>query len=163
MVTCSCIIVLENVKETKMEWKQIRDSLYSVSTTGLVMSDRTGKLIKSRKDRYGYSIITLHSTLLGNTYKVHRLVAEVFIDNTYNKPTVNHKNSVRHDNNVSNLEWATMKENIAHAIEEGNLDNLKFFEARSKYHNSDKIRSIASTMGNKHKYKNLKQFNAGEK
>lgn len=46
---------------------------------------------------------------------VHRAVAKAFLPNPYNKKTVNHKDMDRLNNNISNLEWATHKENIQHA------------------------------------------------
>ena len=57
---------------------------------------------------------------------VHRLVAEAFIPNPYNKPTVNHKNGCKQDNFDTNLEWATYEEQHAHAVKLGlrNMDSI---------------------------------------
>jgi hypothetical protein len=77
------------------------------------------KIMKLKLRNNGYLEIDL---CIDNKHKyvmVHRLVAIAFIDNIDNKPCINHKNGIKIDNRVYNLEWCTYRENTIHAYETG--------------------------------------------
>jgi len=100
-----------------MEWKLIEDK-YEVSDTGLVRSNGV-LILKTRKDRYGYEIVTLWVAGKALTRKVHRLVASAFLENPLGLETVNHKDGIKLNNFKTNLEWATRADNHKHAFETG--------------------------------------------
>ena len=66
----------------------------------------------------GYEAVGLSKSGRMTGKLVHRLVLSAFEPNTENKRTVNHKNGIRNDNNIGNLEWATTSENISHSYRE---------------------------------------------
>ena len=76
------------------------------------------------KDKDGYLLCALKH----KWYKVHRLVAQHFLNNPLNKKNVNHINGIKSDNRVENLEWCTHKENMQHAV----LNNLNGFAKGEK-------------------------------
>ena len=111
-------------------WKEIQgyEGLYEVSDKGRVKSlerivkysnsDKThtvkAKILKSCKKENKYLIVGLNKDGVRRNKYVHRLVAQAFILNPENKPTVNHIDCNPLNNNVENLEWATYKEQEEH-------------------------------------------------
>lgn len=104
------------------EWRDIEgyEGMYQVSTLGRVRSlDRVlgnnhfqqGRMCKLRLKKGGYISVQLCKNSKHHEKNVHRLVAQAFIPNPDNKPTVNHIDEDKTNNAVSNLEWATHKEN----------------------------------------------------
>lgn len=97
-------------------WKEIDN--YRVSSLGKIISNRGNKELKMLYVK-GYNRVNLSKNGKVRQTSVHRLVAEAFILNTEKKPFVNHKNGIKDDNRVENLEWTTAKENIRHAWDTG--------------------------------------------
>lgn len=90
---------------------------YSVSSHGRVLSKKFNepKILVQRLSPYGYPTVGLSHANKKKGLVVHRLVAKAFIPNPLNKATVNHKNGIKTDNRVENLEWMTNSENIKDA------------------------------------------------
>jgi len=75
-----------------------------------------GKILSPGLSGSGYLIVSLTRNNRRYNKLLHRLLAEAFIENPENKPTVNHKNGIRIDNRLENLEWATYSENVLHSF-----------------------------------------------
>lgn len=129
------------------EWKFVKnyEGYYEVSTHGRVRSvdrktnaaiknntqtTKKGKMLKLSLKRNGYLAFDASKENECKTKTVHRVIAETFIANTENKAVVNHKNGIKTDNRVSNLEWVTNSENTQHAYELGLLKSTKNKEVK---------------------------------
>lgn len=88
---------------------------YQVDVEGKIINTETGRVLKQQISR-GYLTIQLYD-LEGKPKKirVHRLVAQIFKPNPLKLSEVNHKDGVKTNNHVDNLEWVTPKENDKHA------------------------------------------------
>ena len=120
-------------------WKEIPDcdGLYLANENGQIKSkdrprrhfsikneecfyNRKGIILKPVLDTSGYYRVTItFKNHKQKVFQVHRLIAKTFIPNPENKPQVNHKDGDKTNNNVENLEWVTVQENIVHAFQKG--------------------------------------------
>lgn len=101
------------------EWKQIDgfEGLYAVSSKGRVMNLKSGKVLKNKSNNHGYPYVALpKGDGKSKNMLVHRLVAQAFIPNPLNLPEVNHRNEIKTDNDVNNLEWVSRSENVRYSI-----------------------------------------------
>jgi hypothetical protein len=130
--------------ETVEVWKDIKgyEGHYQVSDCGRVKSlsrvvkSRVGVfgtkkeiILKTFKNRDGYLKYKLCINGKEKSVISHRLVANEFLENPFNKPQVNHKNGIKDDNRVDNLEWVTSSENVIHSL----ANNLKIPQKGSKH------------------------------
>ena len=103
-------------------WKDIKEfeEKYQISDKGNVKSlprykRKKEKILKPGLNNYGYFVVVLMKNKIRYDRIVHRLVAGHFISNPENKPQVNHKNGIKTDNKIKNLEWCTNSENKKHS------------------------------------------------
>lgn len=105
-------------------WKQYRDTNYEVSDLGNVRNKKTKKIKKQQKKYNGkyendYMRVSLYLNNKDIMVSVHRMVAECFLKDFNEELEVNHKNSIRYDNRLCNLEMTTREGNYQYAINNG--------------------------------------------
>lgn len=153
-----------NIRGDTEIWKDIPgyEKLYKISSSGIVRSYdkivRNGKynqnrVILGRNLKYtlargGYYTVGLTKDRKQKVYFVHRLVAITFIDNPNDYPVINHKNAVRTDNRVSNLEWCTYSYNTLYSFREMGRQPVNKGERGAKSHLSKEICQIDIQTGN---------------
>jgi hypothetical protein len=111
-------------------WKPIKDfeDYYDVSSLGRfrskdrriirhngIIENKPKRILKNNYYSNGYVQLILYVEKVRFNFLAHRVIAEHFIENPLDGGVVNHKNMIKWDNRVSNLEWCTHKQNIQHA------------------------------------------------
>lgn len=101
---------------------------YTVTDQGEIIGPRK-KLLKKKRQKTLYETVILKN----KTLYVHRLVAMAFLEKIEGKTVVNHKNGIKYDNRLINLEWVTQSENMKHfaksKIKDDQLGEIEFLQA----------------------------------
>ena len=97
---------------------------YEVSITGEIRNKTTKRVKKQYIGSTGYYMVTFSLKGKSKPQRVHRIIAQAFIENIEKKPHINHIDGNKLNNDVSNLEWVNHKENMIHAVDSGLIDNL---------------------------------------
>jgi hypothetical protein len=117
------------------EWKPVSFApRYMVSNYGRAIGPHGPMKPTVNDDGYPQIKICVDGTAgSSKSFKVHRLVAAEFIPPVAGKPFINHKNGVKNENDVENLEWCTFRENVIHGYRVlGRTDKLGEGQAASK-------------------------------
>lgn len=130
---------------------------YLVSNTGKIKGVKTGIIRTQNINHEGYYCVSIslgcreHKMCI----KVHRAVAETFLKNHYNYPTINHIDGNKANNCVNNLEWCSYQYNTLHAIK----NNLLTFDDKKKRVISLKDGKIFESISDAGRYYNHENFN----
>lgn len=139
------------------EWKEINED-YVVSSNGKVISRKFGRIryLKPATNRWGYQYVALCMNGVKTYRSIHRLVALAFLGSVEGKE-INHKNGIKSDNNVDNLEWVTSSENKYHSYKSlghkpatgetngaSKLKESQVLDIRERHSSGESIKSIAS-------------------
>lgn len=144
-----------NVKypiQIKEVWRDVKglEGFYQVSNIGRIKSlvgwnghkyVRREKIILPTPDKEGRMHIKLSKFGEKINLKIHRIIAEAFIPNPNSYKVINHVDSNPSNNDISNLEWCTQKQNVIHEYRFGNLRkkknttvaNRRAYDKRGKY------------------------------
>ena len=128
------------------QWLPIEgyEDLYQVSNLGRVKSlnyrkSNQEKILKQDTNKKGYQQVQLYKDRKPKTFRVHRLVANAFIPNPNNLPQVNHKDEVKANNHVSNLEWCTVEYNINYGTRNEKVSKLMYGKLGKDCPNSKQV------------------------
>ncbi len=159
-------IVGETWKQIQFSgWKQLRNK-YAVSSTGRISSYKEdvhedGKLLRGSITT-GYRTLNLHRPGNKGTLYIHREMAKLFLTKASARfKYVIHKNHNKLDNNIINLQWATLEEMIEH--QQGSPAKIAYKKKQANRTvglklNATQVKKIKETLGSKNRQITIKQL-----
>lgn len=128
-------------------WRSVvgYEDYFMISDKGRLYSKRSDRILKQSISKNGYYTV---ATRIGGRkglavcFKIHRLVAEAFLNYTEDKPQVNHKDGNKLNNLLENLEWVSQSENALHAHATGLSVNAKKEENKNSKLTEEIVRQI---------------------
>lgn len=114
---------------------------YTIYGDGRIYLTHCHRFIKPTISKDGYCRCQFN----GRLRLTHRVIAQALIPNPDNLPVVNHKNGIRHDNRVENLEWVSSSDNQKHAYRMGLRLPAQLGRSGSLHHRSKIVISIKDT------------------
>ncbi len=174
----TAMILLREWQQSQVEfWRKTIFEGYDVSNFGEVRSWRTvtrlhgtsggtvrarrkiPKILKQHPKSDGYMSVAVRDANVDKIRKktAHRLVATTFLPNPDNLPEVNHKNGIKADNRLDNLEWKSKIDNVYHAWDNGLFTHQKYSDdtirlARTMYANGSSTKEISEAVGISYRY-----------
>ncbi len=108
---------------------------YAVSNFGNVINiKKKGKMMKQTTDEKGYNRVGLRVNGKRKHFRIHRLVAEAYLDKIEGKELVDHKDCMKNNNCVANLRWCSGSENSRNTkINSRNTSGVKAVSFCNKY------------------------------
>ena len=119
---------------------------YEVSNLGKVRNIKSGRILKSHLNHNGYLKHSLYKHDKQKELFLHRIIAIAFIDNPEKKPQVNHIDENKLNNDLSNLEWCTERENLIHGTRTKRVAE-KLSQKVIKLDLNDNILNVFKSMG----------------
>ncbi len=137
-----------------MKLLQSYNNMYSLTSDGKVFSHRKNKFLRPQVSKKGYLCVYLYKEKYNRkAFLVHRLVAQHYLNNYSNKLTVNHKDLNKYNNNYTNLEMMTNKQNINHGIKHSVRKNYRLKLSKHDFKNINKLCKLKNKYGKFNKYK----------
>lgn len=95
--------------------------LYEINEDGVLRNIKSKKIVRGYTEKNGYQRVRIENKCLGGVVRtsIHQLVAEAFIPNPNGLTEINHIDTNKQNNNVSNLEWTDHSGNMKHAYAHG--------------------------------------------
>lgn len=131
-------------------WKDVFELPYIISNFGVVKRNpnapyyhKNKEYVKPYINNKGYLCINLYKDSKVYKYQIHRLLAIIFIPNPNNLKEVNHIDGNPLNNDLTNLEWVTHKQNIQHAWDNNLFKNRHACASVKRKGSSSKYRGVS--------------------